>query len=79
MANDIDMWNDIADLEKTGRKKEAEAMSEVYTAWFIEGSKKKAKKAIKTAWKRFPKFHFGFSNYGIDEPRMSMKKLKKVV
>ena len=36
MANDIDMWNDIEDLEKLGRKKKADELLKIYVFRFIE-------------------------------------------
>lgn len=37
MANDINMWNDIEDLEKEGKKKQAKSLLELYRRKFIEG------------------------------------------
>jgi hypothetical protein len=77
MANDIDMWNDIQRLKRVGRKGISDAMMKVYKAWFIEGNKKEAQKAILEAWKKHRNFYFDFSGYGISEP--SYKKLLKVI
>ena len=44
MANDIDMWNDIEDLERIGEKEKAERLLEIYNAYFIEGNREKAER-----------------------------------
>ncbi len=43
MANDIDMWEDIEELEKEN-KEQAEDLLKVYIARFIEGDIEKAEK-----------------------------------
>ena len=43
MANDIDMWNDIKELEKTNPKM-AEDLLEIFHEKFIKGNRKKAEK-----------------------------------
>ena len=42
MANNIDMWNDIEDLEKEGQLKQAKDLNKCYTARYIEGEEEQA-------------------------------------
>ena len=79
MTDDIDMWNDMQVMEKKPKlKKQRKAMFAVYNAWYMEGDEQKAKRLIKVARKKFPKFNFDFGGYGIPEPTIR-KKLKKVM
>ena len=44
MANDIDMWNDIEELERKGDLIIAGELHKIYTQKFINGNDKKAEK-----------------------------------
>jgi hypothetical protein len=66
VANDIDMWNDIEQLEKLGKFKEASWLHAVYCAWFINYDKAEANRLSKLAKKEFPDFPFDFRGYGVD-------------
>ena len=65
MANDIDMSKDIDALEQEGYVEEANALLQVYIAWFINGDSKDTKHQIRIANKNFPDFDFDFGSYGI--------------
>ena len=36
MANDLDMWNDIKELEEMGKQEEANDLLEIYKRVFVE-------------------------------------------
>ena len=42
MANDIDMWRDIEDLEKEGKQQEANDLLHCFNARYNEGNKELA-------------------------------------
>ncbi|MHA1873556.1 MAG: hypothetical protein ACTSVB_05525 [Candidatus Heimdallarchaeaceae archaeon] len=44
MANDIDMWQDIKELEKAGKKEQANDLLKIFHQKFIKGNIKKAEK-----------------------------------
>jgi len=44
MANDIDMWNDIEDLEENGEQAEADDLLECFTAKYNENDEELADK-----------------------------------
>jgi len=46
MANDIDMWNDIEELEKENPKM-AKELLKIFSAMFINGNRKEAEKLKK--------------------------------
>ena len=46
MANDIDLWHDIARLEKLGRKKESADLLKVFRFRYIERDEYKLKRAL---------------------------------
>ena len=47
MANDIDMWNDIEELETYGDKEQANSLLGIYQAKFMEGNETEAEKLRK--------------------------------
>jgi len=65
MANDIDMWNDIEELEKRGFQKEAEAMLDVYYHRFIEYNPDEAFR-LAEYYSTLYDFNFDFEGYGIN-------------
>ena len=64
MANDIDMWNDIEELERLGDTKNAELMGGVFQAYFIDYDMVETKEAIEQAHDQSD-YPFDFSGYGI--------------
>jgi len=55
MANDIDLWQDIMDLEDLGRKQESKDLAVVFCFRYIERNESKLKKALK---KFETKYHY---------------------
>jgi len=53
MANDIDLWQDIEQLERLGRKQEAKDLLEVFHFRYIERNESKLKKAIEKFEKKY--------------------------
>ena len=66
MANDINMWNDIEELNNSKEfTNQAQLMLNVYQCYFINRNISETKKAIEIANKSYPDFPFQFNNYGI--------------
>ena len=46
MANDIDLWNDIEDLEEAGKKVEAKSLHQIFICRYIEYNPKELVKVM---------------------------------
>ena len=65
MANDIDMWNDIEDLEKAKKKQEAKDLHNCFIARYSEhDGSEKAQRRARLLRERFErKYHYWGSWY----------------
>jgi len=50
MANDINIWNDIDELEKLGNQEHAKDLLKVYTAYFIEETPETEREQIRAEY-----------------------------
>lgn len=53
MANDIDIWNDIEELEKSGKQQEADDLLKIYHYVYIEDGHELAKRLQKKFIKKY--------------------------
>ena len=53
MANDINLWSDIVELEHEGKQEEAQSLQEIYHYRYIEFSSSKLEEAKDKHFKKY--------------------------